>query len=149
MLPILIVINIKSSWDLRSSCHMNNSVVICHLASTMAPVLTNNSTLKTLVHLQLAIDNYKHFYEPSTITTLLVRWQINTCKTQRPGISNFCKLSQEHNNTNLDQQHRAEDAGALALGHKNTTTTPASQALGSTTQPVRWQYTPCTTCKLC
>ena len=25
---------------------------------------------------------------------------------------------QEHNNTNLDQQHHAEDVGALALGHK-------------------------------
>jgi hypothetical protein len=38
---------------------------------------------------------------------------------------------QERNNTNLDQQHHAEDAGALALSHKATTTqkTSASQAL--------------------
>jgi hypothetical protein len=33
---------------------------------------------------------------------------------------------QEHNNTNLDQQRHAEDAGALTLGHKKTTKTSAS-----------------------
>jgi hypothetical protein len=36
---------------------------------------------------------------------------------------------QEPNNTNLDQKRHAEDAGALALGHKQPQKTYASQAL--------------------
>jgi hypothetical protein len=44
----------------------------------------------------------------------------------KPGYSHCIK---EPNNTNLDQQHHAEDAGALALGQKQQQKTYASQAL--------------------
>ena len=36
---------------------------------------------------------------------------------------------QKHNNTNLDQQHHSEDAGALVLGHNQPHKTSACQAL--------------------
>ena len=44
----------------------------------------------------------------------------------RPGYSHCIK---EPNSTNLDQQRHAEDAGALALSHKQPQKTSASQAL--------------------